>query len=98
MRDMDERDLADLALALRRRFEHQPPVGYLDGKTALRNAVEAELGCSDLEAEEIVDTLELQHHLVYDGDPTSTLEESATWRIADRDVIERERETPETWA
>lgn len=98
MREMDETELADLALALRRRFEHQPPVGYLDGKTALRDAVEAEIACSDLEAEEIVDTLELQHHLVYEGDPTSPLEESATWRIAERDVIERERERPGTSA
>jgi hypothetical protein len=98
MREMDERELADLALALRRRFEHQPPVGYLDGKTALRDAVEAELGCSDLEAEEIVDTLELQRHLVYEGDPASPCEESATWRIAERDVIARERGTPGTWA
>jgi hypothetical protein len=58
---IEEIDLLALAQALRAgiggdRFE----ASYLRGKGILRDLVRAHLGCSDAEAEDLVETLELQ--------------------------------------
>jgi hypothetical protein len=68
--EVDEVDLAALMDGLRRDFGGEPPVGYLRGRTALRDAVARRLGCSALEAEELVDTLESRGFLHYPGDAT----------------------------
>jgi hypothetical protein len=49
-------DLAELARKLSDVFK-SPPVGAVVGRTRLRDAVIAELGCSELEGEQIVDTM-----------------------------------------
>lgn len=60
---IEEIDLPWLAQALKRRFGGRLAVGYLDGKTILRDAVAAQISCSDVQAEELVETLEL-HGLI----------------------------------
>jgi hypothetical protein len=81
--DVDEIDLEVLASALERRFGTRFSASYLEGKSMLRDAVEAELRCSDTEAEQLVETLESQGllrfpHLPDDTHPAN-LEE---WEIA----------------
>lgn len=77
----EEIDLLRLSEGLKRDFAHDPPVGYLRGKTALRDRVANRLGCSELEAEELVDTLESRGFLRFDGDPTARSQVDSTWRI-----------------
>jgi hypothetical protein len=60
---VEEIDLARLADALRRRFGRHLIASYIRGKTLMRDAVEQHLGCSAYEAEELVETLELQGYV-----------------------------------
>jgi hypothetical protein len=73
-------DLAELADGLREAITDNPPLGYLEGRTILRDLVEARLGCSDLEAEELVDTLESCGFLRFSGDPEAR-SQAGVWRI-----------------
>lgn len=81
MQAIDDIDLVDVCHRLRRAFEQRAPAGYLRGKTALRNALEADLHCSELEAEILVDTLESRGLVRFDGDPAAPSEVDAPWRI-----------------
>jgi hypothetical protein len=74
-------DLAVLAQDLRRRMHVTPAVGYLRGKAILREFVRELLACSDLESEELVDTLELRQCLRFTGDPSSRPHVTAPWVI-----------------
>ncbi len=56
---VEEIDLSALAAALRRRYGRHLYASYLRGRTLLRDAVEAHLGCSTYQAEELVETLEM---------------------------------------
>jgi hypothetical protein len=78
---VEEVDLAELTAALRARFGGSRPVGYLDGRTALRDAVAEELNCSELEAEEIVDTLVERGFARYQGDPAAALDDQSFWLL-----------------
>jgi hypothetical protein len=78
---VEDVDLADLTTAVRRRFAGAGPVGYLAGRTALRDAVLLELGCSDLEAETIVDTLVDRGFVRYEGDPQASIDDGRGWAI-----------------
>jgi hypothetical protein len=60
---VEDIDLAALANALRVRLGASIEASYLRGKTAMRDAVEEELGCSDEIAERLVETLELQGYI-----------------------------------
>jgi hypothetical protein len=73
--------LAELTAALRARFGGAAPAGYLDGRTALRDAVAERLECSTLEAEEIVDTLVAQGFARYEGDPAAALDDGRSWSL-----------------
>jgi hypothetical protein len=53
-------DLAQLAEALRRRFGWHLVASYMRGKTFMRDAIMDHLHCSTCEAEELVETLEMQ--------------------------------------
>lgn len=64
----EEVDLAELRRRLEKRFADMPPVGYVEGKTALRAAVVDVLQCSEVEAEQLVDTLEARGLIRYAGD------------------------------
>ncbi|HXX68112.1 MAG TPA: hypothetical protein VEK07_13060 [Polyangiaceae bacterium] len=74
-------DLAVLTDSLRLRFVGAAPVGYLNGRTVLRDAVTCELECSELEAEDIVDTLIAQGFLRYGGDPQSEIDDDRSWSL-----------------
>ena len=70
----EELDLNDLRRQLEERFGDLPPVGYVQGKTDLRAAVVQLLGCSDLEAEQLVDTLEARGLIRYEGDKSEEVD------------------------
>jgi hypothetical protein len=78
---VEEIDLAELVAALRARFAGDVPAGYLDGRTALRDAVAERLGCSALEAEAIVDTLVARGFVRYLGDPAAALDDGRGWSV-----------------
>jgi hypothetical protein len=58
--NQEDIDLAELTRALKIQFEHSPPEGLVAGRTEIRDAVLRRVGCSQLEAEELVDTLVLR--------------------------------------
>jgi hypothetical protein len=76
---LEEVDLAELTASLHAHFAGAAPVGYLDGRTVVRDVVVSELDCSTLEAEEIVDTLVAQGFLRYEGDPIAALDDERSW-------------------
>jgi hypothetical protein len=55
--DPETIDLAALAEGLAGAFAPGPIEGYVMGRTALRDAVAVRLGCSQAEAEALVDTM-----------------------------------------
>jgi hypothetical protein len=65
----EEIDLAELRERLSQHFGVARPAGYVEGKGELRAAVKGLLDCSDLEAEQLVDTLEARGLIRYGGDP-----------------------------
>jgi len=77
----EEIDLRELADSLRRRAPAGEPRGYLRGKTALREFVRELVGCSELEAEELVDTLELRGYVQFHGDPAERSFAFSDWEI-----------------
>ncbi|WP_373049225.1 hypothetical protein [Vulgatibacter sp.] len=79
--DPESIDLAALAEELRRYFYEDPPVGYLRGRTAFRDAIVDRLGCSSVEAEQLVETLELRGFIRFDGDTSRRAEADAAWMI-----------------
>lgn len=78
---LEDIDLRALSAELREMFQHDPPEGYLRGKTVFRDAVVAKLGCSALEAEELVDTMESRGFLHFDGRPDERSRADASWQI-----------------
>jgi hypothetical protein len=78
---IEDVDLAELTALIRARFAGAAPVGYLVGRTALRDAVAEQLECSTLEAEEIVDTLVARGFLRYEGDPSAALDDGRGWSL-----------------
>jgi hypothetical protein len=76
---VEEVDLAELTAALRDRFAQAAPTGYVVGRTVLRDAVATMLSCSELEAEDIVDTLIVGGFVHYDGDPMTTADDERPW-------------------
>ena len=71
----EELDLNDLRRQLEERFGELPPVGYVQGKTALRAAVVDIIQCSELEAEQLVDTLETRALIQYEGDRSDEVDD-----------------------
>ena len=63
MLNFEEIDLADLAMRLKERLGSVLPEDYLDGRTVIRDTLEAQLGCSAMEAEDLVETLESREYL-----------------------------------
>lgn len=64
----EEIDLNELVIQLAGRFRGLAPSGYVRGKGELRAAVTDILECSELEAEQLVDTMESRGLLRYQGD------------------------------
>jgi competence protein ComEC len=79
---IEDLDLEDVAERLRRHIpEGEPPVGYLRGRSYFRDVLSHELGCSELEAEELVDTLEMNGYLKFEGDPSIRSRAESRWDI-----------------
>lgn len=79
---IEDIDLMDVAQRLRRHIpEGEPPVGYLRGRSYFRDVLAHELGCSDLEAEALVDTLEMNGYLRFVGDPSVRSRAESRWEI-----------------
>lgn len=78
---IEDLDLKSVTGKLRLEFMNDPPMGYLRGRTLLRNHLAQSYGCSALEAEELVDTLESRGFLHFNGDPSERSEAESTWSI-----------------
>jgi hypothetical protein len=79
---VEDVDLATLTESLRERFTGARPLGYLEGRTALRDAAALELECSELEAEDIIETLVARGFIRYEGDPQAELDDGRAWSLS----------------
>ncbi|KPK15120.1 MAG: hypothetical protein AMJ62_10545 [Myxococcales bacterium SG8_38] len=78
----EDLDLNELRRQLATRFRGAAPAGYVRGKSALRVAVVEILQCSDLEAEQLVDTLESRGLIRYEGDRSDEVDDlEHRWRF-----------------
>jgi len=75
----EDLDLAALSRELHAALGPGEPVGYLRGKATMRDALVDLHGFSQLEAESVVDTLELQGFLHFLGDPRAPSEAESRW-------------------
>jgi hypothetical protein len=73
-------DLASLASRLQQR-DNTPPVGYVPGKTMLRDQVIDELDCSIETAETLVDALEARGFVRFTGSSRQLELEPSAWEI-----------------
>ncbi len=74
-------DLQELADQLRHVLKPGDPIGYLRGKALMRDVLVHERQLSDLEAEELIDTLEMQGFLRFLGDPSERSVADSHWEI-----------------
>jgi hypothetical protein len=80
--DLERLDLSDVAERIRRHIPaNEPPVGYLRGRSYFRDVLTHELGCSELEAEELVDTLEMHGYIRFEGDPSRRAHAESRWAV-----------------
>lgn len=77
----DDLDLKWLTECLQRELGHKGPVGYLRGKSLMRDLLVRDSGFSQLEAEELVDTLEARGFLHFLGDPADRSRADAPWEL-----------------
>ncbi len=79
---MERIDLEEVARLIQRHIPPgEPPVDYLRGRSYFRDVVVHELGCSELEAEELVDTLEMNGFLHFEGNPAERSVADSRWEI-----------------
>ncbi len=79
---IEDLDLADLADRIRVHVaDAEPPVGYLRGRSYFRDVVAHLLDCSDVEAEDLVDTLQVNGYLHFEGNPAERSQAQSRWRI-----------------
>lgn len=74
-------DLRTLTEELRAKLGHDVPVGYLRGKSAMRDLLVKQHRFSELEAEELIDTLEMRGFLHFLGDPSERSEIDSHWEL-----------------
>ena len=77
----EDLDLAQITQELKAALGPGEPVGYLRGKSLMRNALVHDKGFSELEAEELIDTLELRGFLRFLGDTSERSEADARWDL-----------------
>jgi hypothetical protein len=80
--NVDHLDLGELARRLARDFEESLPEGDVPGRTALREAIAAELECSSGEAEAIVDVMVEWGFLRFEVDRAGFGPGDGVWRIS----------------
>ncbi|HEX8436957.1 hypothetical protein [Archangium sp.] len=78
----DDLDLRQLTAELKHRLAPGEPVGYLRGKSLMRDLLVHMKDFSEYEAEELIDTLELRGFLRFLGDPTERSVADAHWEIS----------------
>lgn len=80
--DIEGLDLREVAEQIRNHIPPtDPPVGYLRGRSYFRDVIIQELGCSALEAEDLVDTLQMNGYLHFEGDPASRSQAESRWQV-----------------
>ena len=77
----EDLDLQQLTAELKRSLGPGEPIGYLRGKALMRDVLVHMKRFSELEAEELVDTLELRGFLRFLGDPSERSVADAHWEI-----------------
>ncbi|NVJ10547.1 hypothetical protein HUW63_35745 [Myxococcus sp. AM001] len=75
-------DLQQLTADLKNALGPGEPIGYLRGKSVMRDLLVDMRGFSELEAEELIDTMELRGFLRFLGDPTERSVADAHWDIS----------------
>jgi hypothetical protein len=80
--DISTLDLAEVAAMLKRHVPpNEPPVGYLRGRSYFRDVIASELRCSLFEAEQVVDTMEMNGFLHFEGNPSERSVADSRWDI-----------------
>lgn len=74
-------DLAQLCEVIETSVPLELRSGFVTGKTAIRDTIADHLGCSELMAEQLVDTLVLRGMLSYAGNPSERAPD-AVWVVA----------------
>ena len=83
----EEIDLQTLTDELKTALGPGEPIGYLRGKALMRDVLVHQRRYSELEAEELIDTLEMQGYLHFLGDPAERSVADAQWEIqGDKDA------------
>jgi hypothetical protein len=77
----DDLDLRQLTAELKAALGPGEPIGYLRGKSMMRDMLVHMKRFSELEAEELIDTLELRGFLRFLGDPSERSVADAHWEI-----------------
>lgn len=77
----EDLDLRQLTAELKSALGPGEPVGYLRGKSMMRDMLVHMKGFSELESEELIDTLELRGFLRFLGDPSERSVADAHWEI-----------------
>lgn len=80
----EELDLGRVTEELHALLRNHEPAGYLRGKALMRDVLAQRQGLSELEAEELVDTLELRGYLHFLGDPSERSEAESRWSFNPR--------------
>ena len=78
---LEDLDLELLSQRLHDRVPTGEPRGYLRGKLTLREEVRQLVGCSELEAEQLVETLEGRGYLRFHGNPAERSEAMTPWEV-----------------
>ncbi len=78
----DDLDLRQLTVQLRDTLGPGEPVGYLRGKSLMRDVLVMRMRYSELEAEELIDTLESRGFLRFLGDPTERSVADSHWEFS----------------
>jgi len=77
-------DLDALRRELAERLRGAEPAGYVHGKGTLRAAVVSILRCSEMEAEQLVDTLETRNLIRYRGHSKDGVDDlESHWQLTD---------------
>jgi hypothetical protein len=78
----DDLDLRQLTTELRETLGPGEPIGYLRGKSQMRDVLVFRRRFSELEAEELIDTLEARGFLRFLGDPTERSVADSHWEFS----------------
>jgi hypothetical protein len=78
----DDLDLRKLTAELRDTLGPGEPVGYLRGRSLMRDMLVERKKFSELEAEELIDTLESRGFLRFLGDPTERSIADSHWEFS----------------